>query len=74
MSPELEQLLEAYHEKRTCPPDEKSQRVDAFEQLLYTTLASRPATSRAALLAAIQTRYREFRRVRRKPTTLPPKA
>ncbi len=74
MSPELEKLLEAFHEMRTCPPGEKSQRRDAFERLLNAILADRPATSREMLLAAIQIRHREFRRARRQPTTLPPRA
>ena len=42
MSPELEQLLEAYYEKRTCPPDQKAERVAAFEALLIQVLARKP--------------------------------
>ena len=74
MSPELEELLEAYYEKRTCPPTEKPQRADNFERLLNDVLSRRPGTSRAAILEALQFRYLEFRRARRKPTTLPPPA
>lgn len=74
MSPEIEKLLEAYYEKRTCPPGEKSHRAATFERLLTDALARRPGTSREALLDALQTRYPEFRRARRKPTTLPPQA
>lgn len=74
MSPDLQRLLEAYHEKRTCPPGEKSQRAASFERLMNDTLARRPGTSRDALLEALQMRYPEFRRARRKTTTLPPRA
>ena len=74
MSPELEKLLEAFHEKRTCPPEEKSARTADFERLLNEALSRRPGVSREALLEAVQTRYQEFRRARRKTTTLPPRA
>lgn len=74
MSPEFEKLLEAYHEKRIAPPGEKSQRIATFERLFSEALARRPGTSREALLDALQSRYREFRRVRRKTTTLSPGA
>jgi len=74
MSPELEKLLEAYHEKRTCSPADKPQRAAAFERLLDSALARQPGTSRDALLESLQMRYVEFRRARRKITTLPPRA
>jgi hypothetical protein len=74
MSPELEKLLEALHEKLTCQPEEKRHRVAAFERLLQDALARRPGTSRDELLDAIQDRYREFLRSRRKPPTMPPSA
>jgi hypothetical protein len=74
MSPELERLLEAYDAQRTCPPGEKNRCRATFERLLDDALARLPGTSREALLEATQSRYREFCRARRKPTTLPPKA
>ena len=74
MSPELERLLEAYHETLTCPPDEVVQRAAAFERLLNDVLNRRPGTSRTTMLEALKTRYQEFRRARRKPTILPPRA
>ena len=46
MSPELERLLEALHEKLTCPPEEKSHRIATFERLLRDALAQRPGASR----------------------------
>ena len=74
MSPELEKLLAALHEKLTCPPEEKSHRFATFERLLKDALAQRPGTSREELVNALQDRYREFLRVRRKPPTMPPTA
>jgi hypothetical protein len=74
MSPELEKLLEALHEKFTCPPEEKAQRAATFERLLKDALEHRPGTTRDELLNAVQDRYRDFLRSRRKPPTLPPKA
>jgi len=74
MSSELEKLLDALHEKLTCPPEEKSHRFATFERLLKDALALRPGTSRDELLNALQDRYREFLRSRRKPPTIPPTA
>ena len=74
MSPELEKLLEAYDAKLTCPAHEKPRRLAVFERLLAEALGRLPGASRDAFLEALQGRYREFRRARRKPTTLPPKA
>ena len=54
MSPELEKLLEAYHAKLTCPPEEKFQRVAGFERLLHEAWANLPGTSRDALLESAQ--------------------
>ena len=74
MSPELERLLEAYDQKLTCSSQEKYQRLATFERLLADALSRRPGTSRDQFVEALETRYREFRRARRKTTTLPPKA
>lgn len=74
MSPELEKLLAAFHEKLTCPSAEKPHRFATFERLLQDALARRPGTNREELLNALQERYREFLRSRRKPPTMPPAA
>ncbi len=42
MSPELERLLEAYHETLTSPPDETQQRAATLECLLNDVLIRRP--------------------------------
>jgi hypothetical protein len=74
MSPDLERLLQAFYEKRTCPPEEKAPRNATFERLLHDSLARRPGTSRDELLSALHDRYGEFRRARRQPPTMPPRA
>lgn len=74
MSPELERLLEALYEKLTCPPEEKPGRTATFEGLLQDALAQRPGTMREELLDALQDRFREFCRARRKASTVPPRA
>lgn len=72
MSPELEELLEAYHEKLTCPPAEKRRWTATFESRLQAALARKPGVNRDDFLAALRERYCEFRRARRKPPTMPP--
>jgi hypothetical protein len=74
MSPELDKLIEAYDAKLNCPPNEKPRRDANFERLLKDALAKLPGTSRDALLEALNSRYREFRKARRKTSTLPPRA
>jgi hypothetical protein len=74
MSPELERLLEAYDQKLTCPLKEKQRRLATFERLLADALSRTPNSSRDELLLALEIRYREFRRARRRHTTLPPQA
>ena len=74
MSPELEKLLEAFHEKRTCPSSEKAQRDATFERLLNDAVASRPGTSRDSCwkrcnpvtrnFAALAANRRQFHRER----------
>ena len=74
MSPELEKLLQALYEKRTYPPEEKAHRDSTFERLLRDALSRCPRVSRDELLNALHDRYKDFRRARRKPPTMPPTA
>ena len=74
MSPELERLLEAYDQKLTCFLQEKPQRVATFERLFGDALSRQPNTSRDELLLALELRYQEYRRARRKTATLSPQA
>jgi hypothetical protein len=66
MSPELQRLLEAYYEKRTCPPREKQQRAATFERLLHEACARKSGVSRDEVLNALAERYNELRRQRLK--------
>ena len=74
MSPELEKLLQALYEKRTCSPEEKAHCNATFERLLQDALARRPGTTRDELLEALHDRYVEFSRARRKPPAMPSRA
>ena len=74
MSPELDRLLDALYEKLNCPDEEKVQRRATFERLLSDALARSPGTTRDQILDALQPRYREFLKARRKPPTLPSQA
>ncbi len=64
MSPDLQRLLEAYYEKRTCPPPEKAHRAATFERLLGDAMTRKPGLSRDELMGALAARYAEFRRQR----------
>jgi hypothetical protein len=44
MSPELQRLLEALHEKLSCPPQEKADRIATFERLLNDACAGKPGS------------------------------
>jgi len=74
VSPELERLLEALHQKLTCPPQEKIHRAATFERLLRDALAGHPEINRDDFLDALRDRYRQFLRARRKPPSIPPRA
>jgi len=55
MSPDLERLLEALHEKLTCPPEEKAHRAATFERLVQNALARRPGSFSRLLSRPAQT-------------------
>ncbi|HRZ56519.1 MAG TPA: hypothetical protein P5525_13810 [Candidatus Paceibacterota bacterium] len=54
----------SYHEKRTCPPQEKAHRATTFERWLSEAMARKPGVSRDEFLSALAQRYAEFRRKR----------
>ena len=64
MSPELERLLEAYYEKRTCPREERAQRAATFRRLLAEAVSRKPGVSQDEILNALAERYGELRRQR----------
>ncbi|MBI3851203.1 MAG: hypothetical protein HY298_13155 [Verrucomicrobia bacterium] len=74
MSPELERLLTALYERDTCEPGQRAHWEATLQRLIADSLAKQPLVSRDEFMEAIHARYVEFRRTRRKPSTLPPKA
>ena len=74
MSHELERLLAALYERDTCEPSDRPKWDAAVHQLVLDALKQQPGITREQFMDALETRYREFRRARRKPTTLPPSA
>jgi len=74
MSPELERLLAALYERDTCEPADRPKREATVQRLILEALQMQPEVSRDDFMEAIQDRYREFRRARRKSPALPPKA
>lgn len=74
MSPELERLLTALYERDTCEPSQRAHWEAALQRLIADSLAKQPGVSRDEFMEAIHVRYVAFRRSRRTPTSLPPKA
>lgn len=74
MSPELERLLEALFERDTCEPQDRPKWDATVRRIVSDAIQKQPGLNHDLFLEALQTRYREFRRSRRKPPTLPPQA
>jgi hypothetical protein len=74
VSPDLELLLAALYERDNCEPADRPNRDAILEDLLSAVLAKQPGLTRDQLIQALHPRYIEFRKARRKPSTLPPKA
>ncbi len=74
MSPELERLLAALYERDNCEPSDRPEWDDTVQRLVNEALGRQSEVSREQFLDAVEPRYREYRRARRKPTTLPPSA
>jgi len=74
MSPELDRLLNALWERDTCELGERARWKATVERLINDACSRRPGLTREVLLDAIAPRYEEFRRVRRKPPSLPSRA
>ncbi|PWU18299.1 MAG: hypothetical protein C5B50_09500 [Verrucomicrobia bacterium] len=74
MSPELEQLLNAFWERDTCEPKDQSYWKAMVERLIQVALSKQQGLNRQQFLDAMAPRYKELRRARRKPQTMPPKA
>ena len=74
MSPELERLLNALWQRDTCEPKDLARCKATVERLIEDACKRSPGLSREQFMDAIFVRYQEFRRARRKPSTLPPNA
>ena len=74
MSPELERLLTALYERDTCEPSQRAHWDSTLQRLISDALAKQPGVNYDDFMQAIHPRYVEFRRSRRKPSPLPPKA
>ena len=74
MSPELEALLKADHERHYCEPRERARWQASYERLLADALIKVPGVSRDDFLKALQPRALEYRRAQRKNSSMPTKA
>jgi hypothetical protein len=74
MSPELERLLNALWERDSCEPGQRARWSATVERLIADACNRCPGLTREQFLDAIVPRYEEFRRARRKPSSLPPMA
>lgn len=74
MSPELERLLAALYERDHCEPSDREHWAATVRRLVSDALHRMPGTSHEDLMAALQPRYAEYKRTRRKPPMLPPQA
>lgn len=74
MSPELERLLAALFERDTSEPRDRPKWDATVRRLIADSMQKQPGLSHEQFMEAIQTRYREFRRARKKPSALPPQA
>jgi len=74
MSPELERLLTALWERDYGEPKDRVRWAATAERLIADACRKQPSLSRERFMDAIVPRYEQFRRARRKPSALPPKA
>jgi predicted YcjX-like family ATPase len=74
MNPELERLLAALYERDHCEPEQRERWATVVRRLVADALQRMPGVTRGDLMAALQPRYDEYKRTRRKPPTLPPTA
>jgi hypothetical protein len=74
MSPDLERLLNALWERDYGEPKDRARWAASAERLIADACSKQPELSREEFMDAIGPRYEQFRRARRKPPTLPPRA
>ena len=74
MSSDLERLLAALYERDTCEPEQLAHREATFRRLVSEALSNHADLKYEQFMEALHQRYIEFRRSRRKPPTMPPRA
>jgi hypothetical protein len=74
MSPALERLLEALYERDHCKPDQRARCERNVRRLINDALQRLPNASQDQFLEAIQDRYQQFKKSRRKFPSIPPRA
>ncbi len=74
MSPELDRLLNAIWEYRNAAPKDRPRCKASVDRLVGDALVKLPGISRQELMAAIEDRYDQLCRSRRKFPSIPPKA
>jgi hypothetical protein len=74
VNPELERLLAALFERDNASPANFPKAEAEVERLLAPILDRLSPTGRADFLRALQSRYRDYLKANKRPTTLPPSA
>jgi len=74
MSPEQERVLTVLWERDTCEPAQRPKWDATLLRLVDDARGKHPGLTYDEFMLIIEPRYRDFRRARRKPSTLPPKA
>jgi hypothetical protein len=74
MSPELERILTALWERDTCEPAQRPKWDAILRRLVDDARSKQSGLTYDEFMQVIEPRYRDFRRARKKPSTLPPKA
>jgi hypothetical protein len=74
MSPELERLLEALYERDHCEPDQRGRCERNLRRLINDALQRLPGVSHDQFLEALKDRYQQFKKARRRFSSIPPKA
>ena len=69
---QLNEILEAWYEADTCPPEHQASKTDALNGLLDLVVHG-TNYSRMILIESLKDRYKEHRRARRKQDGIPPK-
>ena len=70
----LERLLAAMFERDNAEPQDKPKWEATVRRLVADAIQKQPGVSHDEFMEAIQPRYHQLRRARKKPPTMPPRA